>query len=130
MSTHANAQIAGTAARPLPNVMLLVDTSGSMERMPDSSLPSLNRKPSGGTLSAPATLNQCDPGVASNPNRWGMLLQALTGNMQPYYSCRALDRSKPEFKNEFQINAKPVYDGDYYLPYHRPLSGATAATAC
>ncbi|MDB4939002.1 MAG: Type fimbrial biosis protein PilY1 [Labilithrix sp.] len=130
MSTHANAQIAGTTARPLPNVMLLVDTSGSMERMPDNSLPATNRKPGGGTLLAPATLNQCDPGVGSNPNRWGMLLQALTGNMQPYYSCRALDRSKPEFKNEFQINAKPVYDGDYYLPYHRPLSGATAATAC
>ena len=49
----ANAQIAGTTSRPIPNVLLLVDTSGSMERMADNSLPSANRDPlTGGTLAA------------------------------------------------------------------------------
>ena len=42
-SGDANAQIAGTTARPLPNVLLLVDNSGSMERMVDNSLPKDNR---------------------------------------------------------------------------------------
>jgi type IV pilus assembly protein PilY1 len=121
-SGEAHAQIAGATARPLPNVLLLVDTSGSMERMADSSLPSANR-------GAPTPPNKCAPGSQSNPNRWGMLLQALTGNMQPYYSCDAVDRTQAAFKNEFKINGKPVYDADYFLPYHRPLTGA-APNAC
>ena len=129
-SGDANAQLAGTTARPLPNVMLLVDTSGSMERMVDNSLPSQNRDPVTGLSLGAAPFNACAPGTSSNPNRWGMLLQALTGNLQPYYSCDAVDRTTAAFKNEFKINNKAVYDADYFLPYHRPLSGATTATAC
>lgn len=129
-SSDANAQIAGTTARPLPNVLLLVDNSGSMERMVDNSLPSANRDQATGALIVAPPYNACAPGSPSNPNRWGMLLQALTGNLQPYYSCDALDRTTAAFKNEFKINAKQVYDADYFLPYHRPLTGATAATAC
>lgn len=123
VSDDAHAQIAGTTARPLPNVLLLVDTSGSMERMADNSLPSANR-------GAPSPPNKCAPGSPSNPNRWGMLLQALTGNMQPYYSCDEVDRTTQAFKNEFKIAGKSVYDADYFLPYHRPLTGATTTTAC
>ena len=41
----ARGQAAGTVSRPLPNVLLLVDSSGSMEKMPDGSLPSENRDP-------------------------------------------------------------------------------------
>jgi type IV pilus assembly protein PilY1 len=123
VATHANAQIAGTTTRPLPNVLLLVDTSGSMERMGDSSLPSANRLPPS------MTTNVCVPGVQSNPNRWGMLLQALTGNLQPFYSCDAVDRSSNEFNNEFKIGSNAPYDANYFLPYHRPLTGV-AATAC
>jgi type IV pilus assembly protein PilY1 len=123
VSTDAHAQAAGTNSKPLPNVLLLVDTSGSMERMPDNSLPSANRNPS------PQPSNVCAPGTASNPNRWGMLLQALTGNMQPYYSCDAIDRSAPRFTTEFKINSIKPYDAGYFLPYHRPLTGVTS-TAC
>ena len=126
VSSDANAQIAGTTARPLPNVLLLVDTSGSMERMGDNSLPFDNRP----NPLAPVPPNRCNPGVPTNPNRWGMLLQALTGSMQPYYSCDAVARTLPAFKNEFSINGVNSYDTDYFLPYHRPLTGAGAATAC
>ena len=130
-SGDASAQIAGTTNKPLPNVLLLVDSSGSMERMPDNSLPSDNRNPPS------ATTNVCSPGVASNPNRWGMLLQALTGNLQPFFSCDAISRSGGSFKNEFRIgntggpgvNNQP-YDADYFLPYHRPLTGEFAPNAC
>ncbi len=124
-SGDARAQIAGTTNQPLPNVLLLVDSSGSMERMSDNSLPSAN----------PA--NKCSPGVASVPNRWGMLLQALTGNLQPYFSCDEIQRTTSSFKNEFRIGntAAPgannqAYDADYFLPYHRPLTGDTALDAC
>ena len=126
-SGDANAQIAGTTVRPVPNVLLLVDNSGSMERMVDNSLPSQNRNPVTGAFDA---TNACAPGSPTNPNRWGMLIQALTGNLQPYYSCAAIDRTTAAFKNEFKINGNAVYDADYFLPYHRPLTGVTAATAC
>ena len=126
-SDVANAQIAGTTNKPLPNVMLLVDSSGSMERMPDNSLPSDNR-------GSPTPTSVCSPGVQSTPNRWGMLLQAMTGNLQPYFSCDAIARTTSSFKNEFRIGgtaaANQAYDADYFLPYHRPLTGDTALTAC
>ena len=118
VAAPAEAQLAGTTNKPLPNVLLLVDTSGSMERMSDGSLPSQNF---GGAT------NACSPGNASNPNRWGMLLQAMTGNFQPFYSCEAMDRSstiaQPLFAREFSINGSKPYDADYFLPYHRPLTG-------
>jgi type IV pilus assembly protein PilY1 len=119
----ARAQIVGTTNRQLPNVLLLVDNSGSMERMSDNSLPSQNRNVVG------PIMNACSPGVESNPNRWGMLLQALTGNIQPFFSCDAEVRtSNSAFDYEFRINDKKAYDVDYFLPYHRPLAGAIAPT--
>lgn len=116
----ARAQLAGASTKPLPDVLLLVDTSGSMERMPDGTLPS---------ASAP-----CNPGFPTSANRWGMLLQALTGNMQPFYSCEALDRSQPAFLREYSIHdgTNPIapYDKDYFLPYHRPMTGNGLANTC
>ena len=124
VSDDARAQITGTTNKQIPNVLLLVDNSGSMERMGDNSLPSENK----GVTTIP---NACNPGVESNPNRWGMLLQALTGNIQPFYSCDAMSRAKTPatpFVREYQINLQAPYDADYFIPYHRPLSGAIAPT--
>lgn len=109
-----------------PNVLLLVDTSGSMERMPDGTLP------------------VCTPGVTGQePNRWGSILQGLTGTVQPFWSCGVMRRDgAPAGANEQSLNAfrkaywdsglvgsvdsSEEYDVNYSLPHHRPLSGSTA----
>lgn len=112
-NSPVRAQIAGTAKKQLPNVMLLVDTSGSMERMNDGSLP------------------VCTPGTATSPNRWGSLVQAMSGTFQPYYSCARQGRSTTRFRNEFRLSpTTPIYDEDYALPYHRPLVGTTSTQMC
>lgn len=98
---------AGTTKNEMPNVLLLVDTSGSMEKMPDGS---------------PAT---CGINVA--PNRWGSLVQALTGNLQPYYSCASQTRSGTAFDNEFGAS---IYDNGYFLPFNRPLTGSSMSSMC
>lgn len=123
-ASHASAQTAGTATRPIPNILLLVDTSGSMERMGDNSLPSANR----GISTAP--FNACQPGIESNPNRWAMLVQALTGNLNPYNSCWEMPRTSTPttgvgsaFRNQYKIAGQLPYDIDYLLPFHRMVSG-------
>lgn len=113
-SRDTYAQVAGSAGRPLPNVLLLVDNSGSMERKPDNQPPTC--KPGDGT---------------SEINRWGMLLQALTGSFQPYFSCAAVPRtSGSDFVKRYSIAGKEPYDVDYFLPYHQPMTGSTEADAC
>lgn len=132
LARDAAAQTA-TYNKPMPNVLLLIDTSGSMERMPDNSLPSDNRDPANPAvpLTTSPNINKCARGVESNPNRWGMLLQALTGNMAPFYSCEEMPRNRNgALFNEFKINGQAPYDTDYILPYHRPLSGPNPADAC
>lgn len=114
VSNDASAQVAGSAGRPLPNVLLLVDNSGSMERKPDNNLPT------------------CEAGKSKDINRWGMLLQALTGNFMPYFSCEAVSRSKatnPNFAKRYSIAGADPYDTDYFLPYHQPMTG-TNGDAC
>ena len=64
---------------PLPNVLLLIDSSGSMESMAAGQLPDK----SGAT---------CVPGTATPLNRWATLLTVLTGTIQNF-SCYAQDRS-------------------------------------
>lgn len=121
---------------PLPNALILLDTSGSMEKMIDGSDP-------GGTTgqgvgqacgykmigsSVVATGN----GPQTSPNRWGVAVQALTGDIYPYYACVEMPRDKGSaFDNEYKINGYSPYDVDYILPYRRPVAnGATLADAC
>lgn len=84
-----------------PVVMLLVDTSGSMERMPGGSgadLPMCSGSPSG----------------TNERNRWTTVLEALTGtwNDTSFY-CSTRDRNT--------YTGAP--DWNYYLPYHEPPLG-------
>ncbi len=81
-----------------PNVVLLVDTSGSMERKPDC------------LCTTPACL-ECLP-VCSAPtfeeNRWSIVAQALTGEFTPF-ECTSENRIGGIYAGE--------YDEGYFLPH-------------
>jgi type IV pilus assembly protein PilY1 len=99
---------------PLPNVLLLIDTSGSMENMIDGKTP----EASGAT---------CKPGVQATPmNRWATLLSVLTGSIDNF-TCQSLDRSSAGFLNEYKLGTANPYDYKYYLPFHRVLSNGCVA---
>jgi type IV pilus assembly protein PilY1 len=109
-SARASAQAALDVQRPKPVVMLLVDTSGSMERMPGAS--------TGQTDDLP----QCtgDPTHdGAQRNRWAITLEALTGTFQNY-SCRQEDRNSAKYAGK--------YDQGYYLPHYNFTSGPSDFT--
>lgn len=93
--------------RPLPNVLLLVDSSGSMEfRAEDNELP------------------ECHPGsptLTNEKSRWIELVEVMTGTLGSY-SCFAQDRSSTAFRNEFALNGELPYDLNYINPYNRAVS--------
>ncbi len=90
---------------PLPNVLLLVDTSGSMERTVAGNDP---------VCGSPAP-------PESQRSRWTNIIEALTGPIQNY-SCYAQSRSDSAFINQYQVSGVDPYDKHYYIRYHRPLS--------
>ncbi|HWA73661.1 MAG TPA: hypothetical protein VG937_15050 [Polyangiaceae bacterium] len=96
---------------PLPDVLLLVDTSGSMEY-----------KVGGSTFPA------CYPDGSqpSEKSRWVDLVEVLTGTIKDY-RCEEIDRRSTSFRNgEYGTGgplATPPYDYLYPTPYHRPMSG-------
>lgn len=94
---------AAEAQKPAPNVLLLVDSSGSMEFKTDGSAPS------------------CVPGGTSSKSRWIELVEVLTGRINNY-SCWPQDRSSANFLAEFSLGGTPPYDYRYINKYHRALS--------
>ena len=118
---------------PLPNVLLLIDNSGSMERMIDGLTPETD--PNASTASH---TNQCncvdhgpgtDPtctwtGTLPSPNRWGIVQEAFSGSPSGGYSCVAMPRTPvpATFGTEYQINNIQPYDVNYYLPFHRMVA--------
>jgi type IV pilus assembly protein PilY1 len=134
---------------PLPNVMLLVDNSGSMERMINGNTPETDP-----SLSVPPTAsgtNACNcvdngtgviscaswsvaNGVAPAPNRWNIVQTALTGSLQNGFNCVAMPRTPGSiFDEEYHLGQSP-YDINYYLPFHRLVardtSGGLPGIAC
>jgi type IV pilus assembly protein PilY1 len=108
---------------PLPNVMLLIDNSGSMERMIDGTLPESTTQ---NTCNCDATTGACNWSAQPSPNRWGIMLQALTGTLQNGYNCAAMPRTPGSvFASEYQINGVLPYDNNYYIPFHRPIAQDT-----
>lgn len=105
---------------PLPNVMLLLDSSGSMEMMADGTDPDAN------------ATSKCTLGTSSLANRWGTAVQALTGEISGpagvKYSCVTEQRTGASFQNEYGIAGVQPYDYNYYLGYHRPASGTCVVT--
>jgi type IV pilus assembly protein PilY1 len=106
-ATFAEAQV--DVNPPLPNVLLLIDNSGSMENMASGKRPE--------NVGA-----SCVPGTATAMNRWATLVTVLTGTIQNF-SCFAQDRASAPFASEFTLPGGPEpYDYKYYLPFHRILS--------
>jgi type IV pilus assembly protein PilY1 len=118
---------------PLPNVLLLIDNSGSMDRMIDGSLP----ESSPGTTcnctevpGNPPTANCNWAAQPSTPNRWGILTQALTGSIKGGYNCLSMPRTAGStFATEYQIDNVPPYDTGYYLNDYRPIAEDTSSGA-
>ena len=91
----------------MPNVLLLVDNSGSMEY-----------------LSSSAAYPNCDADTGEDTkSRWIELQEVLTGTINDY-SCRRVDRKTAEFVQEYSLDGIRPYDHSYQVPYHRPLSGS------
>lgn len=98
---------------PLPNVLLLVDTSGSMEYQIDGSA---------------VTCSPGNPAGVNDKSRWVDLVEVLTGSIDGY-TCQQIDRtdSGVGFRtSEYALGGDP-YDFRYPIPYHRPLSNGCAA---
>lgn len=95
---------------PLPNVLLLVDTSGSMEYAIDGTLPTVT--------------NDCTT-MAPSPysSRWHELLMVMTGNVpNGMRGCAAQSRIDPDFLSEYAFEGLNPYDEGYFLDYHRLIS--------
>ena len=90
---------------PPPNVMLLVDTSGSMEYKSSS-----------------AAFPTCDPTQdnVSEKSRWIELVEVMTGSIEDY-RCEAIDRNGNGFNTEYSISGTDSPDRYYSNPYHRPM---------
>jgi type IV pilus assembly protein PilY1 len=101
---------------PLPNVLLLVDSSGSMERMIDGTMPE-----NVGAACTPGT-----PMSKDQWNRWATLVQVLTGDIENF-SCQAIDRKSQAFVSEYSWNGVKPYDFQYHLPFHRLVSNDCVA---
>src|SRR5262245_13877789 len=74
------------AQKPATSVLLLVDSSGSMEFKPDGDFPT------------------CTPGSTSlsQKSRWIDLVEVLTGEFEGY-SCWAQPRNTAAFRSEFEL---------------------------
>jgi len=127
---------------PLPDVLLLVDNSGSMERMVDGTLPEDNAA-NACDVSNCVVANGTPPVTTCTlatrasplaqfppPNRWNNVLQALTGSPANGYHCIAMPRAAGStFATEYAINGASPYDTGYYLPYHRAVAMDPATPA-
>jgi type IV pilus assembly protein PilY1 len=104
-------QEAADIAPPPPNILLLVDTSGSMDyKTASTSFPTCGYSGTNTT------------GQANEKSRWIELVEVLTGSINQY-KCQKLDRNGVVFKNEYST----PYDYLYPNPYHRPVSGTCVA---
>jgi type IV pilus assembly protein PilY1 len=103
---HAQADV----SPPPPNVLLLVDSSGSMDY-----------KTNGNTFPACRYNGSTTTAATSERSRWIELVEVLTGSINNY-ECQRLDRNSAAFRNEYALGGNPPYDFLYANPYNRPVS--------
>jgi type IV pilus assembly protein PilY1 len=100
-----------------PFVMILADTSGSMEYRTDCQCPS--------SSGCPECYPRCsDPNVSGvapvgKKNRWAVLLESLTGTFTDF-QCVQEERTESAF----------TYDRGYSLPHHRPWTCPIGSPYC
>src|SRR5471030_3268636 len=87
-ASQANAQ--ADVNPQMPNVLLLVDTSGSMEYMTTSNTFPVCRYDANGLIASPP--------LQSDKSRWTDLVEVLTGSIVNY-DCQTIDRGSLAFKN-------------------------------
>jgi type IV pilus assembly protein PilY1 len=120
---------------PLPNVLLLVDNSGSMERMIDGNTPETDGNACNCTDNGPGQPPTC-PGWSSGTlpappgaNRWNTVQTAMTGSLTNGFNCVAMPRTTGStWASEYQINHQVPYDLNYYMPFHRLVARDTSGS--
>lgn len=98
-----------------PNVLLVVDTSGSMEyELGGNDFPAC--------YSTDPSHDTANP-AQHTKSRWINLVEVLTGTITNY-ACQRLDRQGADFLSEYGLpgGVEPP-DAHYRNPYHRPISG-------
>jgi type IV pilus assembly protein PilY1 len=120
---------------PLPNVLLLIDNSGSMEYMISGQTPEASGNSCNCTDNGPGQPPTCSSwsnvnATTPSPNRWGIVQTAMTGSLQNGFNCVAMPRtSGSTFDGEYKINGKSTYDTGYYLPFHRLVAEDTSGAS-
>jgi type IV pilus assembly protein PilY1 len=114
----ATSAFAQTAVKlQLPNAILLVDSSASMEFVAD---------PASGKDTAP----NCNPnssGGKKEMSKWIDLIEVLTGTIVDP-RCEDIDRSSQKFLDLYKIGSVNPADYGFSHPHHRVLSGTCAAS--
>jgi type IV pilus assembly protein PilY1 len=98
-----------------PNILLLVDTSGSMDYKTGTNVFPTCRYAGDTTTSD-----------ASERSRWIELVEVMTGSVNDY-QCQKLDRNSDDFKTEYKLGGVDPYDALYPNPYHRPVNDQCVA---
>jgi type IV pilus assembly protein PilY1 len=108
---------------PLPNVLLMIDTSGTMEYLINPDATGANVLP--GVVAGTACDSVTSP---TQQNRWASLVSVLTGTINNF-KCQATPRNTAAFKAEYGLGVTPPpaswlapYDWSYYLPFNRMYS--------
>ena len=123
---HAQASpsdIVRSSIRPV--VVLLLDTSGSMEYMTTAGLNSSGAEDLANQCSdvmKTQASGGCYPGCATNTttdqqNRWAIAQQALTGTFNNF-SCTLQGNAAGRYDTTYFSTTAPDYG--YYIPYHKP----------
>jgi type IV pilus assembly protein PilY1 len=108
---------------PLPDVLLMLDNSGSMERMIDGTVPEARPGNACNCTDDGTGALTCNWSSPPAGNRWNTVQQILTGSLQNGFNCVAMSRaSGSTFAQEYQIGGVAPYDVNYYLAYHRMVA--------
>jgi type IV pilus assembly protein PilY1 len=130
---------AGDTTPKLPNVLILLDNSASMEWMPTCYPNDVNGNayPSGAPCDAIPRLDAThalSPGqvATSTVNRWGAAVQVLAGTFR-HFAMMDVSRSSADFLSEYSFSGSPSvspYDSGFPLDHYRIMDCITGAASC